>query len=276
MLRMIAVDLPAARSYRARFRDVRSAGYLIAVMIALAAGLCLSVHTARAANSDDSPWRDEVIDTDNDIFVQSRSLAGKYTEFRGSTRLQTSLSSLVSLLRDVEHIPVWAYRTILAMKLESISPRDAVIYSVIKLDWPFRDRDLIVRSSLRQDPVTLTVSITGEALPDYLPPNPDYVRVPHMQSSWEFVPQADGIVEVRFRGHGDIGGSLSDGLGQWFASMVIAEAPYKTLLGMRRAVMQPRYQKAEVSFIREPPASASAGNLQGSTNRLSMSLASSK
>tara|TARA_R110002049_G_scaffold302667_1_gene495971 strand:- start:329 stop:1150 length:822 start_codon:yes stop_codon:yes gene_type:complete len=273
---MIAVNFLAVRSPGAGLFDVRWAARLIILMIGLAGGLYLSTQLTWAAAPDDSPWQDEIVDTDNDIIVQSRTLAGKYTEFRGSTRLRTSLSSLVSLLRDVEHIPAWAYRTLLAMQLESISPREAIVYSVATLDWPFRDRDMVVRTRLHQDPVTLTVTVTGEALPDYLPLNPDYVRVPYMHSSWEFAPLGDGVVEVRFQGHGDIGGSLSDGLGQWFANMIIGEAPHKTLLGLRRAVQQPRYQQAEVTIIREPSASATAGNTQGSTNRLSMSLASSK
>ena len=240
--------------------------------------LCTFSGTGYATNDD---WRLDIDDSKNDIDVYTRKLDNGFVEFLGVTRLSTSLSSLVALLRDVEHMPNWSYRTSMAMQLEQVSARERIIYSVAGMPWPFKDRDLVVRSRLQQDPVSLTVLVTAEALPDYLPADPAYVRVPFLQSSWVFEPLRDGTVEVRFKGYGDGGGSLSKGILNWFSAMVVSEAPHQTLLGLRRMVRQERYQQASVSIIQEPVRTSTVRSNardapQGMSNRLSMMSPSSK
>lgn len=242
------------------------------------AGLCLVWGTGFAAPG---PWELDVADADNDIEIHTRKRDDGFAEFRGTTRLKTSLSSLVALLRDVESLPNWAYRTTMAVEVERLSARESIIYSVAGLPWPFRDRDLVVRSRLQQDPVSLAVTVTAQALPEYLPADPAYVRVPFLASSWTFVPLKDGIVEVSFKGYGDGGGSLSKGFLNWFSALVVSEAPHQTLLGMRRLVRQQQYQRATVSIIREPISTSTVKNdarsaPQGMSNRLSMMSPSSK
>ncbi|MFK7963005.1 MAG: hypothetical protein AB8C46_03465 [Burkholderiaceae bacterium] len=240
--------------------------------------LCSASSVSYASNND---WRLDIDDSDNDVEVHTRKRDNGFVEFLGVTRLNTSLSSLVALLRDVEHMPNWSYRTSMAMQLEQVSARERIIYSVAGMPWPFKDRDLVVRSRLQQDPVSLTVLVTAEALPDYLPADPAYVRVPFLQSSWAFEPLSDGTVEVRFKGYGDGGGSLSKGFFNWFSALVVSEAPHQTLLGLRRMVRQKRYQQASVAIIQEPVRTSTvkgdARNApQGISNRLSMMSPSSK
>lgn len=244
----------------------------------LGAGLCLMWGSSFAAPG---PWKLDIADADNDIEIHTRKRDDGFTEFRGTTRLKTSLSSLVALLRDVESLPNWAYRTTRAVVVERVSARESIIYSVAGLPWPFKDRDLIVRSRLQQDPVSLAVTVTAHALPEYLPVEPAYVRVPFLESSWAFVPLKDGIVEVRFKGFGDGGGSLSKGILNWFSALVVSEAPHQTLLGMRRLVRQQQYQRARLGIIREPIATSTVKNdarvaPQGMSKRLSMISPSSK
>ncbi len=203
-------------------------------------------------------WTLEIDDHPHQIQVYTREIPAGRTEFRGVTRLKTSLSSLVALLKDVERLPQWAYRTTLAMRIAKLSEREAIVYSVAGLSWPFQDRDVIMRTRLTQNPVTLAVRVDGEAVPDYLPPDPNYVRVPFLKSSWSFSPVGDGLVEVEFRGYGDAGGSLSSGLLSWFTQQVVSEAPHQSLIGLRRMIRQARYQRATSSIIREPAGSASA------------------
>lgn len=213
-----------------------------------AVGLLIS--TLGSAQTED--WRLRLSDDDNEIVVHTRKRPGNYTEFRGVTRVHARLSSLVAVLRDIEGLPDWAYRTTLAKRLKRVSPYEAIIYTVAHLPWPFRDRDLIVRSRLRQDPVSLAVTIDGESLPDYLPLDPAYVRVPFLRSSWQFIPLDKRLVEVRFLGYGDGGGNLSSGILNWFSRIVVSEAPHQSLIGLRRMVALPRYQNSTVSVVREP------------------------
>lgn len=228
-------------------------------------GLMMPAGHAPVQAAVDTGWTLKVDDQNHQVQVFTRKASANRTEFRGITRLKTSLSSLVALLKDVERLPQWAYRTTLAMRIATVSPREAIVYSVAHLSWPFQDRDLIMRTRLTQDPVSLVVRVEGEAVPDFLPPDPNYVRVPFLRSSWTFTPVGDGLVEVEFRGYGDAGGNLSSGLLSWITQQVVSEAPHQSLIGLRRMIRQARYQRAVLDIIREPAASASAAidSIQG-------------
>jgi len=261
-----------------RLKDWRLRGSHWAICLLTGAVLFTGSVATQAAQE---PWKLDLVDAENSIEIHTRHREDGFVEFQGITRLNTSLSSLVALLRDVERLPRWSYRTSLAMELERVSARERIVYTVARLPWPFKDRDLVVRSRLQQDPVSLAVIVTAQALPDYMPEDPAYVRVPFLDSSWTFLPLDDGIVEVRFRGYGDGGGSLSRGFFNWFSALVVSEAPHQTLIGLRRMVRQQQYQRASISIIREPVGTSTVNNENrssphGMSKRLSMMSPSSK
>lgn len=253
------------------------------LFLLLSGWLCCSASLARA-DSGAGDWRRELVDAANAIVVETRLRDDGYSEFRGTTRVSSTLTGLVALMRDVEHMPQWVYRTSAARILEVVSERELIIYSVARTIWPFNDRDLVTRTRLQQDSQSLQVAIDGESVPDLVPHDPDLVRVPYLRSQWVFKPVADGEVEVSFSGYGDGGGLLSTGLLNWFSRRVLAEAPHQTLLGLRAAIGRAEYQRASLPYVLEPGVPRStvrAGTLWASLvqripKRASISVASSK
>jgi hypothetical protein len=212
--------------------------------------MCAALLGGSAAAADE--WRLGLADTEAGIRVYLRTRADGYREFRGVTRVKSRLSACVALLRDVERMPQWVYRNRKAQVLQRVSETQAYAYTVSAMDWPLRDRDAIVLSTLAQDLATLAVTIRGSARPDFRPRDERYVRMPVVESFWRFTPLGAGLVEVEFQGYGDPGGNLSAGLLKWIAQNAIWEAPYRTLLGLRDAIGEARYQSASFRHVVEP------------------------
>jgi len=199
-----------------------------------------------------SDWQLKVADKEAGIEVFSRVNEQGYPEFRGVTRVQSRLSAFVALFKDLDRMPEWAYRVRKAERLKVISETESYIHIVNSLPLPLYDRDVIVHSAIRQDAGTLQLAFRGSGVADFAPRDDRYVRMPVVESAWTFTPLADGAVEVVFQGHGDPGGSLSSVLLAWFVRLSISEAPYHTMLQMKKLVSRPEYQAARYPFIREP------------------------
>lgn len=199
-----------------------------------------------------SDWELKTDDKEAGIQVFSRVNEQGYPEFRGVTRVQSRLSAFVALFKDLDRMPEWAFRIRKAERLKVISETESYVYIVNSLPLPLYDRDVIVHSTITQDAGTLQVAFRGSATPEFAPKDDRYVRMPVVESSWTFTPLGDGMVEVVFHGHGDPGGALSSGLLAWFVRLSISEAPYHTMLHMKKFVSRPEYQAARYPFVREP------------------------
>lgn len=196
-------------------------------------------------------------DSRRDIVVYERARPDGYLEFRGVTHVDSRLSAFVALFDDFEAAPDWLYRTREITPIERLSDTESYVHSINAMPWPLRDRDIVLHSSRAQDPETYVLSVNAVGVPDYLPVDEDYVRMPVIESSWTFTPLGDGRIQIDFRGFADPGGGSSGMLAR-FQEMFISQAPYRTLREMRDVIGAAKYQSAEYAFVEEPPEGFSA------------------
>lgn len=97
-------------------------------------------------------------------------------------------------------MPDWVDRTIRAANLEQVSDTEVYAYVVNDMPRPFKDRDVIIHTTIEQNPVSFMVAIRGTDDKDYLPPKLDYVRMRMVKSHWSFTPLEDGSAVVVFQG----------------------------------------------------------------------------
>ena len=191
-------------------------------------------------------------DSRYDIEVYQRTTAEGQTEFRGITHIDTRLDAVVALLRDVDNMPKWLYRTHEVRMLETVSDTESYILTVNNMPWPIRDREAIVLATLEQDSATQALTLRTTAAPDFAPPDERYVRMPLLESSWTITPLLNGRTRIEFRCYADPGGHLSSGMLTRFQAMLAWHAPYKTLRAMQQEILDAKYQTASLSFILEP------------------------
>ncbi len=215
------------------------------------------------ATSDE--WHLQIDDRQNDIVLHYRKTASDLTEFRGVTHIKSNLSAFVALFRDVESIPKWVDHAHKATKLRQVSDTEVYAHMITAMPFPFTYRHSIVHTRISQDKLSGDIIISGQdAEPGYLQKiskekqeilahyKKKYVLIRNLKSHWAFRPQAGGMVEVEFQGYGNPGGNLSKYIPQRLLRMFIWEAPYNTLKGMRKIVLDTKYQSRHFSFIWEP------------------------
>jgi hypothetical protein len=201
-----------------------------------------------AAAQDAAEWQPRQTDESSGAAVATRERSDGLTEFRATVRSNARLSSLVAALLDIDRMPAWVYRVRSVTRIESLGDSEGVDRVVLGMPWPFKDREALVHWTLEQDPATLAVTLRGSAVPDKLPRNDAFVRMPTFESQWRFTPAADGTVAIEFEGHGNPGGSLASPLLRAF----VASAIWQGLRALQAAVAQPPLRSAVVTFIREP------------------------
>jgi hypothetical protein len=203
-------------------------------------------------------WKVVKEDKDNNIVVYYRTLETGYTEFKGITHFNASLNSFVALIEDFDEMPAWAYRTEKVVKLRQISNKEAYVYTIHTMPWPFMPRDSVLLSHIDQNPQTLVVTVKGHAVPDYIPRHDGYVRISSGESFWQLTPKGNDTIEVVFQGHGEPGGSLAESVftSAIFRALVklyLWKLPYQTLKKMRQQIQNEKYHKRRFDFIQEPP-----------------------
>lgn len=186
----------------------------------------------------------------NGIEVYVRDVPGsKLQEFKGTMYLEkTRLSSLMAAFDDTLSYTTWMYECIDAKLLKQVNFFERVHYLVTHAPWPVWNRDLVSFSIVRQDPKTLTITISLTGRPDYIPPVPNRVRIPKMTGLWIFTPTGAGDVMVSYQMHNEPGGSLPAGI----ANMATVDLPYNTLMRLRELIKQEKYATAAYAQVKEP------------------------
>ena len=100
----------------------------------------------------------------------------------------------------------------------------------------------------QQTPEDLQETMLSEATTGLLEKNKGIVRLTEAKASWIFKPLADGEIEVTTVAHINPGGPLPG----WMTNLFLIDSPFNTLVNLKQAVNQPKYEQASVAFVREP------------------------
>lgn len=208
-------------------------------LILLAFGLFAYVFSSQAQN--DWVFKNEK----EGVKVYYRKTSDIY-ELKLVTSLKVPLSGLVLLLSEVDNYPKWGYKVSESKELKKVSDVETYYYSKLDFPWPLDDRDIIVRSTMEQDPVTRKVVATSIAQPDYLPGNKGVVRMRNARTTWTLIPGAGGWTYVEYHIYSDPGGSLPD----WLVNMALDVGPRETIKNIRNFIQQDKYQSAKLAHIK--------------------------
>lgn len=164
------------------------------------------------------------------IKVWTRSVEGKgIIEYLAKTILETELSKLTDLLRDVENYPSWTANCESAFIYKVLSDSSFIEYLTTKVPWPMDDRDVVMEAIVAretEDYFELRLNSTPEAVPL----SDKHVRIEISKGSWKFKKLDDKRVEVIHQFMSDPGGNIPKGI----VNMFIVSGPYKTLLNLHK------------------------------------------
>ena len=212
-------------------------GWLFASMVLVANGM-----------PEDSEW--ELKKEAHGISVYTKSIPGTDLKvIKVYTNINTSLSSIIAILKDVPSFTSWVYICEQAKCLKNVSPTEEYYYIESEPPWPIRNRDVVVHSTFSQDPKTKVVTSRFVGIEDAAYPEVDgLVRITDMEGEYLLVPQQDGTVDIHYQLRVDPAGIIP----AWLVNMTIGIGPYNSFLKLREMVMEEKYQRAHYDFIEEP------------------------
>ncbi|MFT5320889.1 MAG: hypothetical protein ACI934_001036 [Pseudohongiellaceae bacterium] len=158
------------------------------------------------------------------------------------------LSSMVALILDSEACAQWADKCAESSVYEKISDTELLIYTVNDLPFPVKDRDILARVHWSQNPMTLDVTMTSEAVTGIVEEQKGRLRLTEATISWHLQPLAMGAVQVINEAHVNPGSPLPGGL----INMLLVDSPFETMKSFRKAAALPKYEQASISFVQEP------------------------
>ena len=168
-------------------------------------------------------------------------------EVKIETTFDASLSSIITVLKDVPAYSDWIYKCARAERLEPAANTSSVYYCEVDFPWPLSDRDFIAKSQLRQDPETNHVFINVKSAPAYLPEKKGIVRIATLNIQYEFIPLPNNKVKMNYRLHSDPGGALP----AWLINMAVDNGPVNTIKSMREMLKQEKYKSAKLAFLKD-------------------------
>lgn len=146
------------------------------------------------------------------------------SDIRVECEVNSTIDKYIPIVLDVTRYGEWRYRESNHKVLETISDTELIYYAQVSAPFPLRDRDLILHLKLSQDSVTKILTVTINSMPDYLPHDEDFVRVPSSLSTMTLTPIGESKLKVVCDVRVDPGGQIP----AWVVNMFSTQGPYET------------------------------------------------
>jgi len=169
-----------------------------------------------------------------------------YFEFRGITRVKTSLFSILALWADPDSYSEWMFNCKSANLLKQETPLSLYTYIITAVPWPLVDRDNILFAETYQDINTGKINIKLTGKPEYLQKDKTMIRVSESHGIVELNPVENGEIEVVFEFFMNPAGEIPPAL----VNLTVLDFPYHTLKKMREVVKKPKFQNANYEFLK--------------------------
>lgn len=220
-------------------------------LILLFAVFCLSTAVViPVAASSEYDW--EMVRDEDGIQVYLKSIwADDIKTFRGIIHIKSSVDSLLAVILDIDACSDWVHHCKKPLLLSKISFSECYHYQVHQLPFPAQNREFILHSKVTRSPKTGSVSIHIKAVPELcqdntiqcsLIPKTSYIRVKHSHGLYLLEPVDNNNTRVTWTQHTNPEGNLPT----WLINSLVKKVPFRTLQGLRKKVVNSKYQKAKM------------------------------
>lgn len=183
-------------------------------------------------------WK-KVIDK-NGIVVYTREIdSSLIKEQKTISTFNISMDELVSLIKDIKNRKKWFKRLSNIEILKEFNPNHFIFRMIIDMPYPLTDKEVIQELQVIQDHLNKIATIKFSSMPDYLPPDDQYVRVRHSYGHYELRENPDGTIHLFLISLSDPGEGVPAGLYNLF----VAKTPYKLILNFHEEVNKLNSQK---------------------------------
>lgn len=185
----------------------------------------------------------------NNISIFTRRITtSDFKELKSTTRVKSSLSSIVKILTEADHYTDWIYNCVTGTVVKKVNDAEIYSYQLFDAPWPVDDRDVVARLRVSQDVKTKIVTVMSDIADGMVPEQKGIVRIKKFHSSYTLTPLDSGWVNINYEMGTDPGGLVP----AWLVNLVIVKAPFMTQHRMNELLQTSRYKTAKLNFIIEP------------------------
>jgi hypothetical protein len=170
------------------------------------------------------------------IFTR-KAAKGNIKELRVVCELDATKAQLINTLENIQDYNSWVYSNKKSTILKMISPQNIIYYTQSHLPWPIRDRDLVVELNITPTPEIL--NIQARSVPDYLPKDSNYIRVPYSLAVWKVTQAANNKLKVDYTFSVDPGGNIPT----WLINATLTIGPYNSFVKLREILKSQKGQQ---------------------------------
>ena len=179
----------------------------------------------------------ELKKNENGIQVFTRkAVIGNVKELRVVCELDVTEAQFISTILDIGNYNSWIYANKKSAILKTEAPGKIIYYTQSHLPWPIKDRDLVVELNLNQTPENLNIQV--KSIPDFMPKNPDFIRVPYSLATWNVTQATNNKLKVDYTFSIDPGGSIPS----WIVNATLTIGPYNSFLKLKE-LLKAKYGK---------------------------------
>ncbi len=169
---------------------------------------------------------------------------GKRIHFKIDATIDGSMETVARVHFDIDNIKRWYWETMDSRLLKKVSDREYYYYMSYNAPVATPDRDAILHAVV--EPYSAKkgyMEIKVNAVPEFMPPQPNLVRVQAQDMTIRFTPLTRDKTHLEAEGFVDPGGMVPT----WAMNFVQRNAPYTTMLGLQRMVSMASYSALEPS-----------------------------
>ena len=194
-------------------------------------------------SGDKSEWRLHKSDKRHNIQIYVKNEEGQAVRsFKVEAILEAPVETLARIQFDIDSFPRWYFAVTEAKFLKKISDREYIFYMVHDAPVGTPDRDVILKVTI--EPISKKqpyVLLKFDALPDYLPVRPPFVRMQAENYTVKWIPIDKNTTRLESEGFIHPGGSAPS----WAVNFVQGKGPYANMMGLRRMINLPQYNDVQ-------------------------------
>ena len=184
-------------------------------------------------------WRLQKNDARHKIKVYVKNEDGKkIRSFKVEAILDTNIETLSRVQSDIDSYSRWYFATLESRLLQKVSDKEYIFYMVHDAPYGTPDRDVIMRAVI--EPMTAKrpyVQLKMNALPNFLPVKPPYVRMEAEDYTARWTPINKNQVLLEAEGFINPSGAAPS----WAVNFIQGRGPYINMMGLRRMINLPQY-----------------------------------
>lgn len=220
------------------------------LILLLAVFFLSSIVATKITASSEYDWK-MVRDEDGIQIYLKEFWADEIKSFRGIIHINSSVDSLLAVILDIDACPDWVHHCKKPLLLARKSFSECYHYQIHHLPFPATNREFILHSKISRSVQTGSVSIHMKVVPEFCQDNTQLcspiaktalVRVEHSHGDYLLEAINNERTRVTWTQHTDPGGNLPI----WLINSLVEEVPYRTLQGLRKLVLNSKYQKAKM------------------------------